>query len=164
MRLFQRPPCSFYVFIAQRHVRVFPVKPYTQVLELESHLIAVGQREFLAFSHEITHAVFFDILLRFESKDPFHLYLDGEPVHIPSCTLKDMIAVHRPVAQYRVFDYLVPGCPQMDPACGVGRPVYEKELLSVLSGFPYARISVHILPEFLDILLNDFCIVLRSLF
>jgi len=159
---FQRPPCSLKVLILQCHVGIVPVHPGAQHLELGCHVVLLAERELLAPLDELVYAVGLDIPLAAKAKGLLNLDLDWKAMHIPAGSVLDLEAVHGLVAQNSVFDHLVPGGAEVDPACGVGRSVDEEELLSTDSVLSHLSIGLCLFPHLSDPILQIFRIVLSS--
>ena len=100
VRLFQCPPGGLKVLVLQGHVRVVPVEPCSQDLELDSHVIFLAKRELLAPLYELVDTVGLDIFLITETEGLLYLDLDGQAVHIPARPVLDLETVHGLVAEH----------------------------------------------------------------
>ncbi len=92
--LAERPPLRLHVLRGDRLVRVLPVHPHAQRLEVLVHRRAIFLRELATLLDERLHPVRLDVAFGLEVEPFFDFRLDGEPVHVVARAVGDAVAGH----------------------------------------------------------------------
>ena len=172
------PPCGFDVLLVECLVGVFPIHPYSELLELLSHARTEGECVLPTSVDEIVDTDdLLDLLLGPDtdlvglsvlvdpSGDLDHLLdldLDGETVHVVTRLVTDVKTVHPPVSEEDVLDGLVECGTHVDMSSGVWGPIDEIELLSVFPEGLCLQICIFGFPGGLDLLFDCWCIIIRA--
>ncbi len=151
----QGPPSRLDVIVGEGDVRVVPVHPHTQALELLGHQRDVVEGPLLALLDEFFNShPLLDFLFGFDAKLLLNFDFDWQPVAVPSWLTEHVEAAHTHVAQDGVLDYLVPGGPQMNGPARVGWAVEEVPRLGSRAELLHLFIDIVCLPPRLNLRLG----------
>ncbi len=156
------PPCRLQVIQLDRQVRVVPIHPHPELLELLGHVVVESQSELLAGGDELVYPELLDVLLGVDADLLLHLHLDREAVHVEPGLVADVVPAHPPVPDQDVLHGLVHRRAQVDGAGGVRRAVHEVEGLPVGAELLRLPVGVGLFPKSLDILLDALRIIIGA--
>ena len=103
VRALESPPYGFNVLIVQREVRVFPVHPHPQIIEVFVHYADVFGCILPAFMDKFFDAVIFDFRLGFETELFLDLVFNRQAVRVIPRLVPDFKALHALLPQSDVF-------------------------------------------------------------
>ena len=137
------------------------IRPETDgVGELFPHALVFPYALF-AFLHERLDTILLNLLLAVQAELLLHLDLDRQSVGIPARLTRYLISLHGPVSRNHILDNTGQDMADMRLAIGRRRSVIECVFRSLLTAFHALLENVVVQPEFLDLVLALYEILVR---
>ncbi len=132
-KLSKNPPDGFNVFITAGHIRVFHVNPESAPGDHFTPLALVFKDALSAFFYKSFYAIFFDVLLAFDTKLSFNLKLYRQTMGVPTGLATNMAAAHGLISGNKVFHGFGQNMPRVWGAVSGWRPLKKCEFFAAFA-------------------------------